>query len=101
MASDNQPLTVLVELDADPARVDAFRTLIDETLLPDTRGYDGCEHVDEFVDADRPTCVILEQRWSSRGAFDGYLAWRRGNGDLSQLTDLLVAPPTFRYLVPR
>jgi quinol monooxygenase YgiN len=88
---------VLVELNSKPDQLAELRSLVESTLLPGTRAAEGCESATMHENQDGPTLLVFLQRWTSRDDNERYLAWRRERGDLSALTSLLTAPPSFRY----
>jgi quinol monooxygenase YgiN len=81
--------------------------LIDDALsllaevLPDTRGFEGCETLETVIDLDDPRHVMVLERWTARDAHVAYLAWRVDSGSASGLVDMMAAPPVIRYFEPR
>jgi quinol monooxygenase YgiN len=55
--------------------IDDALTLLAE-LLPDRRGFEGCETLETVIDLDDPGHVMVVERWTSRDAHIAYLAWR-------------------------
>jgi quinol monooxygenase YgiN len=78
---------------------DALRLLAE--VLPDTRGFEGCETLETVVNLDDPGHVMLVERWRSRDAHVAYFAWRVDSGSANGLVDMMAAPPVFRYFEPR
>jgi quinol monooxygenase YgiN len=96
-AAPEASLLVLVELNGHPEHLDELGDLVRNTLIPATRGYDGCERLSLHVNEDDPAQFLVLQRWTSRDRFERYLQWRQDRGDLPRLGELLSSPPLFRY----
>lgn len=95
-------MTVVVTADFffKPALIDDALTLLAE-VLPDTRGFEGCEQLETVVDLDDPGHVMMVERWTSREAHVAYFAWRVDSGSASGLVEMMAAPAVFRYFEPR
>ena len=67
-----------------------------EGVLPETRGYDGCEslHVYQEIDTDK---IILVERWETKDKFIAYRDWRVETGSLAALVEMLEDDPVFRF----
>ena len=67
-----------------------------ESVLPETRGYDGCEslHVYQEIDTDK---IILVERWETKDKFIAYRNWRAETGSLAALVEMLDSDPVFRF----
>ena len=89
-------ILVLLQITAQPDKVAALKAAFGG-LLPDTRGYDGCEGVTAHVDQDDPAKLVLLERWASRGHYERYLAWRSERGDLDSVGALAAGPPSIGY----
>ena len=87
---------VLFEVEAQPGRMDDLIALFEE-VLPDTRGYDGCQGVTVHRDQDATDRLLLVERWMSRSHYETYLAWRVQRND-PRLGALLTGPPATRFL---
>ncbi len=83
-----------------PERSEEFLGMLSQSL-PTTRGYDGCELVETYVDQDDPGHIFLFERWSTREQYQAYLDWRMANGMLERLEPIGTAPPRFTFLEPR
>jgi quinol monooxygenase YgiN len=88
---------VIVELTARPDRAAEFVPLL-AAQLPDTRGFDGCEVCNVYVDQDDPTRFSIVETFTSRAHYERYFAWRGERGDLDALGGLLAGPPAVRFL---
>lgn len=88
---------VIVELAVKPERVADFVPLL-TALLPDTRGFDGCEACSVYVDQDDPTRFSIVETFASRAHYERYFAWRGERGDLDTLGALVAEPPVVRFL---
>ena len=90
---------VLFEILLKSECVDQFMGVM-EVELPNTRAYDGCQHVTPFLHQDGRTCVLVEY-WESRQHFEKYLEWRAAPGpgyaSLGDLANLIEGDPTIRY----
>lgn len=87
---------VIVELTAKPDKAKEFIPML-AALLPDTRGYDGCEDCNVYVDQDDPTRLSIVETFTSRAHYERYHAWRGERGDLDKLGGMLAGPPTVRF----
>jgi quinol monooxygenase YgiN len=90
-------ILVLLELEAkdgaESAMIDVLRR-----HLGDTRARPGCESVTVHQDHDRPTSILLVERWASRADDDAYRAWRAGDGAIAEIGPLVAGAPKIRYL---
>ena len=93
-------VVVTAEFFFKPEVIDGALTLLAE-VLPDTRGFEGCETLETVIDLDEPGHVMVVERWTSRNAHVAYLAWRVDSGSANGLVDMMAAPPVFRYFEPR
>jgi quinol monooxygenase YgiN len=88
-------LLVLLELEA----VEGAGGTVIEILsrhLGDTRARQGCEGVTVHQDQDRPTSILLVERWATRADDDAYRAWRAGEGAITEMVPY-VASRRLRY----
>jgi quinol monooxygenase YgiN len=89
-------ILVVLELEAvegsEAAMIDVLRR-----NLGDTRARQGCEGVTVHQDQDRPTSVVLVERWATRADDDAYRAWRAGDGAIKEMAGLVAGPPKIRY----
>ena len=88
-------ILVLLELEAVDGKSDAVVELL-RRHLGDTRARHGCESVTVHQDHDRPTSILLVERWASRADDDAYRAWRAGEGAITEMAPL-VALRSIRY----
>ena len=65
--------------------------------LVDTRARPGCESVTVHRDADRPSTVLLVERWATREDDAAYREWRAGDGAVHEMRPLVGGPPRIRY----
>lgn len=91
-------MTTLVMLEA-KVKADSVETLraLMVAAFPDTRAFAGCVNLASYVSQDDPHTFIFVEQWTSRDAYERYLAWRTENGTLAQLMSLLDGPPLIRY----
>ncbi len=87
---------VLVEFNVKPGHAGDVANLVKE-LLPDTRGFDGCNGLTLHRNQDDSNNMVFVEDWDSRQHYEKYLAWRTERGDLEKLLGWLVGEPSFRY----
>ncbi len=95
-AKADVPLTlVLAELSPREGFKDEVLNWL-EGVLPETRGYDGCEslHVYQEIDSNK---IILVERWETKNKFIAYRNWRAETGSLAALVEMLDSEPVFRF----
>jgi quinol monooxygenase YgiN len=61
-----------------------------QRALPDTMAHGGCEEIRLCRDQDHENKVMSITRWTSRAAYEEYLAWREGKGDTARFREMLV-----------
>ena len=64
-------------------------------ILPDTRGFDGCQDLKVYVEDSGEGMVFIEY-WDSAEHYQRYLKWRTETGVLGRLVEMLSAPPIIR-----
>lgn len=89
-------ITITLEITAKAGKEDALRMLFDETL-PDTRKFEGCISVEAHSENSHPENIFLFEEWTSKSAYEKYLAWRGERGDLEKLTSLIQGEPVIRF----
>ncbi len=94
------PITVVLELNLKPDRVDDVLAGLKE-ILPDTRAFDGCLSVSVVRDADNRSHIALIERWEQRADQERYFAWRQETGALAAVADDSTGPPTVTYYEER
>jgi len=90
-------VTVLVEARVKVEKVETFKTVMRDEILPVTRKYDGCQTLVMTQNQDDAKHFVLVETWTSRGHYDRYLAWRKERGDLDRILPMLSEPPTFKF----
>ena len=63
-----------------------------ESILRDTRAFQGCLGVEVLVDVEDPAHVTIVEHWESIERDDAYRAWRATPEGASGLGDLLDRP---------
>ena len=53
------------------------------SILPDTRAFDGCEHLETYLDREGSRALLIET-WTAPENQQSYLGWRVENGFLDQ-----------------
>ena len=94
------PVNVIAQFPVHPDRTEEFLAALHDALAA-TRGFDGCEAVDTYVDVDRPGLVILLESWPTKDHHRRYLQWRRESRTGEVLAPFLSGPITFHYLQAR
>jgi quinol monooxygenase YgiN len=89
-------ILVVLELEAVPGSEAAMIDVLRRNL-GDTRARQGCESVTVHQDHDRPTSVVLVERWATRADDEAYRAWRAGDGAIKEMAGLVAGPPKIRY----
>ena len=87
---------VMFEAKVQTASIPVLLELL-RAALPDTRAFAGCQGLTAHVNQDDPQTFVFIEQWSSREAYQEYLAWRTANGTLAQLASLLDGQPSIRY----
>lgn len=90
-------ITVTLTFSIKPERADEFKSLL-QSLLPDTRAYDGCLRVDVYQDQDSPGSIILVEDWSTKQHQQKYQTWRDESGIADVVGPFLAGEPSFSYL---
>ena len=88
---------VLLELWVKPESVAEMKAYL-ARILPDTRGFAGCVHLDVYDDPADATSIVFHERWESRTHYERYSAWRAETGVAARLGAMMAGPPRLRYL---
>jgi quinol monooxygenase YgiN len=89
-------ILVVLELEAVEGKADDMIGVL-RRHLGDTRARPGCEGVTVHQDQDRPSSIVLVERWATRADDDAYRAWRAGEGAITEMGGLVAAAPVIRY----
>lgn len=89
-------ILVIADFFVEPDKIEEFLALLRE-VLPDTRGFEGCERLDTYVNQDEPGHVRAVETWGARSDHKSYLRWRRETRMMDTLAPYAVAPPRFAY----
>lgn len=92
-------MTVLLELKFKSERVEEGVELFRHELLR-TRSFAGCESVEVVRDQADLDRLIFVERWSSVEAYEAYGDWRATDGAITDLAEMLDAPPIMRRAEP-
>lgn len=87
---------VMLDLPVKPEAVEDMKASM-KALLPDTRAYDGCQHVSLYNNTEDGGNFVLYEIWDSRAHQERYIAWRTETGVMAQLAAILTGPPVIRY----
>jgi quinol monooxygenase YgiN len=85
-------MSILVQLEIET--VDGAADKVIDGLrrnLGDTRARQGCESVTVHQDHDRPSTILLIERWASRQDDEAYRAWRAGEGAITEIAPYIVS----------
>jgi quinol monooxygenase YgiN len=86
---------VLIDLKVKTALVESTTARLQEGLQ-DIRKFDGCEEALMHVNQDDSANLLFAERWTSRGKYEAYRAWRAQRGDNAWLTSTLIGPLVVR-----
>jgi quinol monooxygenase YgiN len=89
-------ILVLLQLEAAEGQAEAMIDVLRRSL-GDTRARPGCESVSVHQDHDKPTSILLVERWATRADDEAYRAWRAGEGAIAEIVPLIGGPPSLRY----
>ena len=67
---------------------DSFADFFAE-ILPDTRGFDGCEGITVCTDSEDDGRLYLIEKWASKEHYEKYHHWRDERGDLEIIRSYL------------
>ncbi|MCZ6774403.1 MAG: putative quinol monooxygenase [Proteobacteria bacterium] len=73
---------VLLELEVKEEAVEGLMAGLKD-IFPDTRAYEGCIDVYASQDQDKPTTIVMVERWESRAHYEKYFARRRRASGIS------------------
>ena len=90
------PITVLLQLTANPGDGDALAAAVD-AFLPETRTFEGSLGAEALRDLDNRDSLVVLERWESRDHQAAYSAWRAEQGSLSTIAGLLAARPAMSF----
>ncbi|MDO9407959.1 putative quinol monooxygenase [Patulibacter sp.] len=85
-------VVALFDLHAAPGRADDVAAVL-HRILVDTRAFDGNREATVIRDLDDPHHITVLNRWDSTDHHDAYLAWRAGDGAVTDLGPLLDRDP--------
>ena len=66
-----------------------------KTILVDTRGFEGCQELKSYYEAETHSLLLIEI-WESAAAQQAYLGWRVESGFIDSVSDDVAAPPVIR-----
>jgi len=89
--------TVILEVTAQPGKAADLIAAFD-TILPDTRAYQGCQGVTVHQDTADENVLVLVEKWDSAEDHEAYGEWRKNSGTLGPLMSLAAARPVTRVL---
>lgn len=89
-------VNVILEVQSKPGSIDELKSTF-ESILTDTRRYDGCLKIQVIGNQDDTLNLVLLETWASREKYEKYLSWRAETGALDALGAMLSQPPSIRY----
>ena len=89
-------ILVLLEAQIQPDKIADMKSSL-EQMLPETRGYDGCQGIDAHFNVNEPGNMVVVEQWESRSHHEKYLQWRTETGVMAKLASMLEGPPNMRY----
>lgn len=91
-------MSIMIILDAKlkADKVEDTKSLFAE-MLPDTRGFDGCEGITMILNEEDPTNMVLVEKWASKSHYEKYHHWREETGGLDRIRELLDGRPGRRF----
>lgn len=90
-------VTILLEGTAKEGRMNDLKAWYRE-ILPDTRNWDGCRHLEVLQNQDDPNNFVVREVWDSRGQYEQYFKWRQDTGIVDEYSKFLESGPTIRFL---
>ena len=89
--------SMILTIPVKPESLNDFLGAMKEAL-PDTRAFEGCQHVDVWSSEDEPGKVMLLEIWETKAHQEKYFAWRTESGMMDALGPLLAGEPTVTWL---
>lgn len=91
-------MSIMIILDAKlkDDKIQEAKNLFTE-LLPDTRGFEGCEEIKMILNEEDSTNMVLVEKWASKSHYEKYHHWREEKGDLDRIRELLDGRPGRRF----
>jgi len=84
-------MTLLITFDSAPGRRDDVVAKMGE-MLPDTKAFPGCEHVELLAVDESDTGLVLFEKWTQPSDYDAYRAFRADSGTSILKSDLVKGP---------
>ncbi|MGH7885485.1 MAG: putative quinol monooxygenase [Thermodesulfobacteriota bacterium] len=89
-------IMIIVDAKLKDDKVEDAKKLFAE-LLPDTRGFEGCEGITMILNQEDPANMVLVEKWASKSHYEKYHHWREETGSLNRIRELLDGPPKRRF----
>lgn len=87
---------VILEFKAKPGAIEKAKAWL-RSVLPDTRGFEGCLTLYCIQDQDEPDAILIIEQWAKRENYEKYLAWRGERGDMETFGSFMAGPPKIRF----
>lgn len=90
-------MTVLVTVELQPAAAEV-ENMINylKEVIPDTRGYKGCQDINIYLEETGRTIIMIEH-WDAKADYEKYLNWRIETGVMEKLGAMLDGEPIIRF----
>jgi quinol monooxygenase YgiN len=88
---------MILEFSVKLEKVDEFVGVL-KGALPDTRAYDGCQHVELWTRPDSPGTVWVYETWESKEHQAKYFAWRLETGLMDAIGPFMAGEPKVMWL---
>lgn len=79
---------VIVQANIKPELMEDIKLYLAE-ILPETRKFDGCRHIDVYFDSDEPYKMVMIEEWESRDHYKKYHAWRTETGVIDNIRSMI------------
>lgn len=89
--------TMILNLPVKPETRDDFIEVL-KGAVPDTRNYDGCQHLEIWTPEDNNGLVQIYEIWESKEHQEKYFAWRVETGLLDAIAEFLDGEPSVTWL---
>ncbi|HIF51363.1 MAG TPA: antibiotic biosynthesis monooxygenase [Thiotrichaceae bacterium] len=86
----------LVELTVKPEARSTLLSIL-ETMLPETRDYEGCIKLECHVNQENDCELVLVEYWETAEHHQKYAAWRTETGDMDKIAATLAEPPSIKH----
>ena len=89
--------TMILDLPVKPEKRDEFVGVL-QGVVPDTRAFDGCQHLEIWTPEDNDGLIQIYEVWESKAHQEKYFAWRVENGLLDAIADFMAGEPAVTWM---